>query len=93
MSTTLTADGILTPEAAPAQPFIKTLMRVFRLDKDGNDGPIDLKDLAPEESPEESVKLYQHTYPQLRTPLLSAPFMEGDKWVYEVLKLPVQTKG
>jgi len=63
------------------------LKRVFRLSS------LELVDPAPDLPPEDAVKLYIPSYPQLEIATLSEPFIEKGVQVYEVSKETVKTKG
>ena len=63
------------------------LKRVFRLSS------LELVDPAPDLPPEEAIKLYAPSYPQLEIATLSQPFIEKGVQVYIVEKETVKTKG
>ena len=63
------------------------LKRVFRLSS------LELVDPAPDLSPEDAIKLYAPSYPQLEIATLSEPFIEKGVQVYLVEKEAVKTKG
>jgi len=63
------------------------LKRVFRLSS------LELVDPALELPPEEAIKLYAGSYPQLEIATLGEPFIEKGVQIYEVAKNEVKTKG
>ncbi|MGH8159328.1 MAG: PRTRC system protein C [Rhodanobacter sp.] len=66
---------------------VVVLNRVFRF------GATTLPDPAPQLSPMDAVRLYAPTYPHLENCTLQDVGQEGDSYVYQVVKPPVQTKG
>jgi len=66
------------------------LKRVFKLKKDGKD--IILKDVNKNFTPEDTMKFYSTTYPELTTCTISGPAIDDDSAVYE-FKTTVGTKG
>jgi len=66
---------------------VQTLPRLFRFSS------LELVDPAPDLPPEDAIKLYAGTYPQLSVAELSAPFVENGNFVFEICKHEVKTKG
>ncbi|RMG32515.1 MAG: hypothetical protein D6720_13185 [Gammaproteobacteria bacterium] len=67
---------------------IEQATRIFKL------GSLSLPDPDPSLSPEEAVKLYAPTYPQVAAATLSGPEIGPDgQVIYEVQRAPAKTKG
>ncbi|MBT7409222.1 MAG: hypothetical protein HN826_05950 [Methylococcales bacterium] len=67
---------------------IEKLERVFQF------GSIELKDLKPDASVEESVMVYEDAYPFIKTATISAePEIQKNKLVYRITPPTVKTKG
>lgn len=65
--------------------------RVFTYeDKNGNE--IDLKDFNPQATPEEIIKFYSGTYPELTNAKIEAPEFKGEDMHFNV-SVGVGTKG
>ena len=64
-----------------------TLKRVFKL------GNLELPDLDDSMTPEQVVALHVRAYPTFKDAEVAAPIVDGDKYVYEILKPKVGTKG
>lgn len=69
---------------------VTNLKRVFKLKKDGKD--IILKDVNKNFTPEDTMKFYSTTYPELTTCTISGPTIDDDQAVYE-FKTTVGVKG
>lgn len=63
------------------------LPRVFKFSS------LELPDPAPDLPPEEAIKLYAGTYPELNVAELSDPDITDTHMVYKVEKREVKTKG
>lgn len=67
---------------------IEQATRIFKL------GSLSLTDPDPSMPPEEAVKLYAPTYPQVAQATLSGPEIgPGGEAIYEVQRAPAKTKG
>jgi len=69
---------------------VTNLKRVFKLKKDGKD--LILKDVNKNFTPEDTMKFYATSYPELTTCTISGPTIEDEQAVYE-FKTTVGTKG
>ena len=61
---------------------VTNLERKFTLKKNGKDE--ELKDPNPDLSPEEVVKFYSSSHPELTNGIVEGPKVEGDKAVYTI---------
>lgn len=66
---------------------VQELKRVFRLSS------LELADPAPDLPPEDAVKMYQTSYPQLAVAQLSEPVIDKGLIIYTIAKNEVKTKG
>lgn len=71
---------------------VTNLTRKFTIKKDGKNKDIELPDPNAEMSPEEVMKFYSGTYPELTNATLAGPRVEGAKAEYS-FKTVVGTKG
>ena len=63
---------------------VTNLQRKFIIKKDGKNKDIELTDPNGDMSPEEVMKFYSGTYPELTNAVVEGPKVEGDKASYTI---------
>lgn len=63
---------------------VTNLTRKFTIKKDGKNKDIELPDPNAEMSPEEVMKFYSGTYPELTNAVVEGPTVVGDKASYNI---------